>query len=85
MTSRPAEAGPYRRDEMVTFDEISKRVGMSRQRVRQIAEKDADWPVPRAQWRRAGRSWVFEWGPIEDFFHTRKPQTGRPRKANPGE
>jgi len=61
---------------LVTFVEIGRRVGLSRQRVRKIADTDPEWPVPRSQWVKVGPAWAVPWEPIEQFFASRKPQHG---------
>ena len=62
--------------ELVTFVEIGRRVGLSRQRVRRIADTDPDWPVPKEQWVKVGPSWAVPWEPVAEYFRSRKPQHG---------
>jgi hypothetical protein len=61
----------------VNVAEISRRVGLSRARVMQIAQSDPDWPVPREQWRFIANMWLFPWPLIEPFFAGRDVRQGQ--------
>jgi hypothetical protein len=89
--SRPGQKGWARRKaEWVTLAEVARRVvaelgydSMSRQRVWELANTDPAWPVPRAQWRRVGRSWEVPWPPVRDFFANRDTHRGNKGRLRP--
>jgi predicted DNA-binding transcriptional regulator AlpA len=62
----------------VNLSEVARRVGLSRQRVRQLVDEDPDFPKP--EW--VGTAWVVEWSKVERYFAEREPKPGRPPKAN---
>jgi hypothetical protein len=78
--------------EWVTLAEASRRAvtelgypSMSRQRIWELANTDADWPVPRAEWRRVGHYWQVPWPPVRDYLVDRQVHRGakgRPRSAH---
>lgn len=79
--------------DLVTFTEIAERLNerglvsrpITRQGVRHIADTDTDWPIPPERRLRAGRVWMMEWGPVEEFFRNREKPRGRgaAEKAGP--
>lgn len=74
-----AENGGGGIPELVTIPEIARRLNaanlvprtITRAGVRHIADNDPDWPVPKEQWIKAGRTWLLPWDPIEKFFQNR--------------
>ena len=62
--------------ELVTLAEIGRRVGLTTERVRQLARDDPNWPVPRTQWLRLGRYWLVPWQPVEAYFAARDRRSG---------
>jgi hypothetical protein len=62
--------------ELVTLAEIGRRVGLTTERVRQLARDDPNWPIPRTQWRRVGRYWLVPWEPIKTYFAARDSRSG---------
>lgn len=79
--------------DLVTFTEIAERLNecgmvsrpITRQGVRHIADTDPDWPIPREQWFKAGRTWLMRWEPIEEFFRNRDKPRGRGAAVMPRE
>lgn len=61
---------------MVTLAEIARRVGLSKQRISQLARKDPEWPVPEAEWQKVGRYFFLPWEPVKQYFDDREPQVG---------
>lgn len=61
---------------MVTLAEIARRVGLSKQRISQLARRDPDWPVPESEWQQVGRYYFLPWEPIKAYFDAREPQIG---------
>lgn len=65
------------REDLVSMPEVAKILGVSRQRVHQLAQKYEDFPEPEAELA-VGRIWkravILEWA----AKHPRKP--GRPTK-----
>jgi transcriptional regulator with XRE-family HTH domain len=55
-------------DERITFTELARRVGLSQQRISQLARDDPDFP-PRY---RAGPSWQVSWPEAERYFAERR-------------
>jgi hypothetical protein len=62
--------------DMVTLAEIARRVGLSKQRVQQLAHGDPQFPVPPAQWQKVGRYYLLPWPPVKAYFDAREPQHG---------
>lgn len=56
-------------DELATGGDIARRLGVSRERVRQLAQRD-DFPEPLG---RLGRGQVWRWADVEAWAH----ETGR--------
>ncbi len=65
-------------EELVTLAELSRRVGLSPQRVRQLATEDPAFPARR----KVGRAWAVVWTDAERYFAARQPKPGRPRQES---
>ena len=65
--------------DLVTSAEAGRRLGISRQRIGQLAERD-DFPRPLGK---VGQATVWRWREIDAWAKTRSTSTGRPRKAEP--
>lgn len=61
---------------MVTLAEIARRVGLSKQRISQLARRDPDWPVPESEWQQVGRYFLLPWEPVKAYFDQRDPKIG---------
>ena len=64
-------------EELVTLAEVSRRVGLSPQRIRQLATEDPAFPARR----KVGRAWAVAWSEAETYFAARRPRPGRPPRG----
>lgn len=69
------EDGDYDRHELVGASEIGRRLGVTRERIRQLAT--AVFPAPVG---RVGTYSVWRWGDIADWAAARNRKPGRPRR-----
>jgi hypothetical protein len=72
----------------VNYAEIARRVvtdglatSMSKERVRQLHETDPAFP---SEVGRLGRSLIFEWAPVRDYFSKRDQRPVKKGWAKPG-
>jgi predicted DNA-binding transcriptional regulator AlpA len=70
---------PSMTEELVSLPEVGRRVGLSAQRIRQLADEDPTFPARR----KVGRVWAVVWPEAERYFATRQPKPGRPRRESP--
>lgn len=49
---------------------------ISKQRCRQLAEEDPNWPVPLDKALKVGRMRLFDWRVIEPYFRARRTRQG---------
>jgi transcriptional regulator with XRE-family HTH domain len=54
-------------DERITFTELARRVGLSQQRISQLARDDPDFP----RRYRAGPAWQVSWPEAKTYFARR--------------
>lgn len=82
------EAEPYidpEQNELVSQAEIARRLGISRQRVKQLVEERKDFPAP-AQTLAGPRGTLWRWGGIDAWNNAVERRTGRPKtKRSPTE
>lgn len=55
-------------DERITFTELARRVGLSQQRISQLARDDPDFP----RRYKAGPAWQVSWPEAEAYFARRE-------------
>ncbi|MFF4369653.1 hypothetical protein [Streptomyces sp. NPDC001594] len=56
---------------------------LSKQRCRQLAETDPDWPVPLAEATKIGRMRLFDWRVLEPYFRSRTSRQGQRTDLKP--
>ncbi|MFJ2675101.1 hypothetical protein [Streptomyces sp. NPDC087525] len=68
---------------MISFADMPARLEaaglkkLSKQRCRQLAEEDPDWPVPLDRAMKVGRMRLFDWRVLEPYFRDRKSRQGQ--------
>ena len=65
-------------DDLVTSADAGRRLGISRQRIGQLAQRE-DFPRPLG---RVGHAVVYRWSEIEAWAKARDAKVGRPRKGS---
>jgi predicted DNA-binding transcriptional regulator AlpA len=60
----------------VNLSEVARRIGLSRQRVRQLVDEDPKFPKP--EW--VGNAWVVDWVKVQRWDAARNRKPGRPSK-----
>jgi predicted DNA-binding transcriptional regulator AlpA len=63
----------------VNLSEVARRIGLSRQRVRQLVDEDPKFPRP--EW--VGNAWVVDWAKVQRWNAARDAKPGRPRRRRP--
>jgi hypothetical protein len=64
-------------EKLVSLAEVGRRVGLSAQRVRQLAATDPTFPARQ----KVGQGWAVVWSEAEHYFAGRHPKPGpKPRQ-----
>ncbi len=69
----------FERDELVSGSEIARRLGITRQRVQQLAAAHGRFPRPRVEF---GTVTVWRWGDIDDWAIAQGRRIRRRRRAS---
>lgn len=74
-----AEDGSGERHELVSGGEVARRLGLSRERIRQLAELEGRFPTPAAI---VGGYRVWRWGDVRDWAQVTERKVARRRKKS---
>jgi hypothetical protein len=87
--SPPEEVEEMGGPDLISFADMPARLEaaglkkLSKQRCRQLAEEDPDWPVPLDRAVKVGRMRLFDWRVLEPYFRARKYRPGHRTDIRP--